>query len=838
MSKEKVLQFPFNNKTRAKAAEQYARQGWHIFPVHSIREGVCTCDRGNECTSAGKHPIISPKAIKEWTVEQAQGWWKKFPYANIGVWLEGSTIGVLDLDKKIEEGIDGEAALGLLCQTKGIAWPATLSCRTGSGGLHLYFSYDKDRPVPNKANALGPGIDCWSGQHYLILPPSDHKSGGCYVWENWGSTPTTFPYELLPEKRGPGRPRGSSAKEPFDPRDKWQCLKMARALELLEPYAADREMWVKVGMILGRAYKWSDDGFTLYDAWSKKTDRDNYDERNTRRNYYEWSKHAPPDYTELITTASLFHWARQHGELQDEPEDERPLEFYENPTHAHEEREQLATVFGHFDKVFRRDSMLIEIVEIGADGSAEDKVWRPAGYPITRQLSVPSALNYIAELTQWYGRVAGKYVKARPSRIIVSDFISTYQDHWNKLKPFRMFAEFPTIREDGSLLSEPGYDAESGLYLINVPKDICIPTKIGVKQIKTAMETLWKPFQHYRFEDELQSKSAFYSAIFTICLRHLFPNVPMFSFTAAKAAAGKTKACQAISRIWFNKNPATLRYTKDEDEMSKVLASCAMAGDRNITFDNVPENMQVRDPVLAGLLTSPEFDFRILGTNERVKMSPVATFFMTGIKLEFSEEIQRRTMQIKIEPHKIPDNAPTPEAYASKNRSTLISAALTVVRGFHLAKRPKAYQDTLASFEEWGFIRDMLAYADETIPDPKTSISEDLIENEEVSAKKEVVKGLFKLGIMAELRTAEYIANELRALNDRKTHDDNVLTARFVALNLGDLLSERAFGELFSSRTIGRLLKRCTGIPIEHEAGKVLILRRIGRGYVVQEHDE
>ncbi len=830
-----ITQFPFTAKTRTKAAEEYSKIGWHIFPVHSVREGICTCSRGAECPDPGKHPIISPRSINNWDdQEQIKGWWKKFPYANIGLWLDGSNCGVLDLDKKPD--VDGEKNLRELLTSKDLQWPDTLTCTTGSGGRHLYFAYDPEKPIPNKANALGPGIDCWSGPHYLILPPSDHRSGNQYKWDNWGMNPGPFPYSLLPEKRGPGRPRGPQ-KEVFDPRDRWQLAKLKRALDILKASAADREIWVKVGMIMGRAFNLSEEGFELYNAWAKGTDRNNYDEKGTRRNYYEWSKKPPGEYTEQITTASIYHWAKQQGELEEEPPDERPYQFFENPQHSYEEQDQLSVIFQNCERVFRRDSMLIEIVEVGSDhiDGEDDAIWRPIGYPITRQLGVPSAIDLVSKNTQWFKKFHGKFIKDRPDRAIVADFVSGYSDRWSTLRPFRMFTSFQTIRDDGSLITEPGYDRKSGLYLMGPPEGVKIPAKIGKKQIADALATLFLPFKHYRFDDEAQSKSGVLAAIFTVGLRHLFPNVPMFAFTAAKAAAGKTKAVQAISNMWFGKNPANVRYTAEEEELSKILGSCAISGDRMVLFDNVREGLPVRDPVLAGVLTSPEYDFRILGTNNRVKMSPVATFFMTGIKLEFSEEIQRRVLQIKILPHKIPDGVPTPEAIARLKRADLISAALTIIRGFYQAKCPKTNQTALASFEEWGMIRDLITWLDEGIPDPAGSISEDITENEEVIAKKEVVLGLHKMGLLTKITSADELSTALRTSLDSKNWS---LLTRNIIVSLSELLSSAQVIDVLSFRTLGRILKRVSGIPFAYREGRVLILRRIGRGWIIEEREE
>lgn len=59
--------------------------------------------------------------------------------------------------------------------------PETSRCRTGSGGLHVYFAYPPEWFVPSR-NSLRPGIDLRGEGGYVVAPPSLHKSGQRYTW--------------------------------------------------------------------------------------------------------------------------------------------------------------------------------------------------------------------------------------------------------------------------------------------------------------------------------------------------------------------------------------------------------------------------------------------------------------------------------------------------------------------------------------------------------------------------------------------------------------------------------------------------------------------------------
>lgn len=162
---------------RGKAALAYAeRFSWAVVPLHSIRNGFCTCGR-EDCTSPGKHPLTR-NGVKDASKDPAviAGWWKRWPWANVAIAAgQASDFFAVDID-----GETGEESLRELEDKHG-KLPSTVEQITGSGGRHILFRCP-DFTVANKVR-LAPGIDVKGCGGYVVAPPSLHVSGKRYEWE-------------------------------------------------------------------------------------------------------------------------------------------------------------------------------------------------------------------------------------------------------------------------------------------------------------------------------------------------------------------------------------------------------------------------------------------------------------------------------------------------------------------------------------------------------------------------------------------------------------------------------------------------------------------------------
>lgn len=247
------------NKSILDWALEYARRGWQIFPLHTVRDGKCSC--GNEsCTDAGKHPR-GRRGLKEATNDEAQirAWFDwNAPPSNIGL-ATGKNSGITVIDIDIGEGKKGAESWAELTKEEGE--PLTLTATTGSGGKHLLFRYNS--ALKTAANVLGPGIDVRNDGGYIVAAPSEHRSGGFYSWDDWEEKLGDLPANMSRRKETRGRPRKDDMY-----RSKYTIEQVKAMLEKVDP--SDRDLWRSVGVILGREFKCIDEAWNVYQEWSNR----------------------------------------------------------------------------------------------------------------------------------------------------------------------------------------------------------------------------------------------------------------------------------------------------------------------------------------------------------------------------------------------------------------------------------------------------------------------------------------------------------------------------------------------------------------------------------------
>ncbi len=197
------------------AALWYADQGYPVYPIWWPKDGGCTCEKP-DCDHPGKHPLsrLVKHGKNNATHDQAviRRWWARYPDANIGL-VTGPAGGLLVLD--VDRDAGGFATLAALEAENG-PLPETRRVTSGGGGRHYHFPYPEQVEAPIKSRPLGPGLDVKADGGSIIVPPSRHKSGGTYTWEeNPLETPLApVPGWLLALLQASGSPRVAPAAAP------------------------------------------------------------------------------------------------------------------------------------------------------------------------------------------------------------------------------------------------------------------------------------------------------------------------------------------------------------------------------------------------------------------------------------------------------------------------------------------------------------------------------------------------------------------------------------------------------------------------------------------------
>lgn len=167
------------------AALEAASLGHPVIPLfHVDASGRCHCETAYKepCQNKpGKHPRYNKldfaHGLKDATLNPAliSTWWTRWPDANIGMRCDG--LNVLDVDPA-NGGLESWQKLAAELSLQDLRPTVT----TGSGGSHFYFS-GPPLPTHGDSNVWGPGLDYKSGEGaYVLLPPSNHISGGFYRW--------------------------------------------------------------------------------------------------------------------------------------------------------------------------------------------------------------------------------------------------------------------------------------------------------------------------------------------------------------------------------------------------------------------------------------------------------------------------------------------------------------------------------------------------------------------------------------------------------------------------------------------------------------------------------
>lgn len=374
-----------------------------------------------------------------------------------------------------------------------------------------------------------------------------------------------------------------------------------------------------------------------------------------------------------------------------------------------------------------------------------------------------------------------------------------------KLKNLIAIITAPTLKPNGAVLRDPGFDSETGLLYIDAKKSTPIYDNPTEEQAKAALKTLWLPFNDFPFVDKLD-RAVMLSALLSAAIRPILPTTPAFGIDAPVQASGKTLLAQCLGVIATGKEPGIWPHTsgRDDEEIRKRLFTALLSGKLAIVWDNVVGSFD--SVAMASLLTSGIYTDRILGASHSSSVPNRMMLLMTGNNLTLKGDLARRVLICRIDPETDRPFARAfdlnPYTYCLANRQQLIAAAITLIRFYLSAKVERPGAGRMASFEEWDdLIRQTVIHIDQTIAkDQFGDVMDKVIANQEADPEHEA------LSIILHCWVNRFGDKAITASELHKYLDPESNGLHEEAAQMRDAFEELSFGSVKSARALGKVL--------------------------------
>lgn len=308
---------------------------------------------------------------------------------------------------------------------------------------------------------------------------------------------------------------------------------------------------------------------------------------------------------------------------------------------------------GPMSGVFLRGDTMVHAPKIGEDGYIPSPVEDTASIDSPAQIRTvtPERLRFLLDQNYWLfqrraqrgGGFIDTHVQCPPS---IPSALTSSATLLPNLRVLRGVVHAPLLRADGSVLSTPGYDAESKLlYLPDVPTPEVPdhPTKAQIDYARDMISALISDFPWNSADD----KANFVIAMLLPMLRLIVPPPwPMWLINAHMMGSGKTYLASML-RVTHSgvQRPAP---SESEEEQRKVFTTILGSTTGTIVvFDNLMGVL--RSAEFAGLLTSKIRSDRKLGTNEDITAPNDRLWVATGNNIQTGGDMARRTIWTSID---------------------------------------------------------------------------------------------------------------------------------------------------------------------------------------------
>ncbi|HCB13400.1 MAG TPA: hypothetical protein DEP36_07520 [Gammaproteobacteria bacterium] len=262
----------------------------------------------------------------------------------------------------------------------------------------------------------------------------------------------------------------------------------------------------------------------------------------------------------------------------------------------------------------------------------------------------------------------------------------------------------PTLRPDGSLLDQPGYDPATGLLFesqgVVFPP---IPERPARAQAEAALTFIKQELLAGFPFAEPSDRAAALSALLTALIRPALRTAPMHTFDAPHPGSGKSLLADVVALVATGNTAKVMSFTRDPEEMRKRILSVLLQGAAVINLDNLEEPLQ--GAALCSALSQTSYSDRLLQYSRTISVSTCCTWLATGNNLQVIGDITRRCIPCRLDAQcEHPEEREFKRDlydWIPEHRPELVAAGLTVLRAYLAAGKPKQPMKALGGFEDW-----------------------------------------------------------------------------------------------------------------------------------------
>lgn len=347
----------------------------------------------------------------------------------------------------------------------------------------------------------------------------------------------------------------------------------------------------------------------------------------------------------------------------------------------------------HSGRHYQRGGLIVTVVT--DPGTRETRVQD------INQPSLVRALSGAATWERYDGRNQDWVRSDPPARHAGVLFDAASYPH---LPVLNSLARQPYLRPDGSMMTEAGYDLATGMFGVFDAREFVVPEGASRDMAEKAMNLLKSTLSEFSFASE-SDLAATLAAMLTAAIRSSIAHAPMFHVRAHMVGSGKSYLCELITAFATPQRGTPTTFPADDEECRKLLLAELLRAPAVIEFDNLTGDL-VAHKSLCTVLTSEYMSGRILGVSKTATVNTRTLFLSSGNNVGPVQDMTRRCISINLDP-----GLETPAARSFtrpdlvrevlRERGRYVSAALTIVRAYLVAGKPKTLCKSLAGYGDW-----------------------------------------------------------------------------------------------------------------------------------------